>query len=415
MALDPTPEDPGSGKRSEMLLFALSIVISIGALVFRRPDAFTMPWFYGEEGREFMADAYNEGWASIFHTANGYFHLYPRLIANLGLSVGVPVLNMAWVNLVAVLVIYLVVWWYTWTRFPGPRRARFFAVIAITLVPLGNEIWMNQTNLQWPMSLLILLILFGTPPSNGLGRWLDAFLLLLTCLTGPYVLILLPLVVWHTWKRWQAHDPERGRMAVNTAVMLAAAIASALSLSDYGTVQRTDGAFDPLNTGFANAAYLQLWYPLIGKGVQSTPRWLGASLLAFGMAALALFWRLARGHALTRLLLVAGLLQFTAVLISYRGLPEFLSPYSAGIRTFYLPVVMLAWAVIARLDWSKRGSMTLMSMLMAWWAAQTILFVGPQRFRDRPVEADLAPLTRGEAVVVPIDPSPWVMRLEPSE
>ena len=204
-------------------------------------------------------------------------------------------------------------------------------------------------------------------------------------------------------------------MAVNTAVMLAAAIASALSLSDYGTVQRTDGAFDPLNTGFANAAYLQLWYPLIGKGVQSTPRWLGASLLAFGMAALALFWRLARGHALTRLLLVAGLLQFTAVLISYRGLPEFLSPYSAGIRTFYLPVVMLAWAVIARLDWSKRGSMTLMSMLMAWWAAQTILFVGPQRFRDRPVEADLAPLTRGEAVVVPIDPSPWVMRLEPSE
>lgn len=398
-----------------MLLFVCALIVSMAVLAFRRPDAFTMPWFYGEEGREFMADAYNEGWASTFNTANGYFHLYPRLVANLGLSLGVPVQKMAWVNLLAVLIMYLVVWRYTWTRFPGPLHARFFAVIAITLVPLGNEIWMNQTNLQWPMSLLILLILFGTPPKNGHGRWTDALLLLFTCLTGPYVLILLPLALWHAWNHRNARDPLRGRALSNTSVMVMAAVAIAISLSAYGTVQRTDGVFDPLNTGFANAAFLQLWYPLIGKGVQVAPRWLGASLLVIGISALVLFWRVARGYGFTRILLVAALLQFTAVLISYRGLPEFLSPYSAGIRTFYLPVVMMAWAIIARLDWSKPASMTFMGILMAWWAAQTVFFVGQKRFRDRPAEVDLSPLMRGEAVFVPIDPNPWVMRLEPSE
>jgi len=398
-----------------MLLFAFSVVISIAVLAFRRPDAFTMPWFYGEEGREFLADAHNIGWASLFNTANGYFHLYPRLIANLGLAIGVPVPAMAWVNLFAVLLIYLVVWRYTWARFPGPRAARFFAVLAITLVPLGNEIWMNQTNLQWPMSLLIVLILFGDAPTRAWQRWADGLLLLLTCLTGPYVLILLPLALWQLWRWWKAQDGDSVRTALNAGIMLLVAVACTVSLASYGTIQRTDGVFDPLNPGFANAAYVQLWYPLIGKGVHATPRWLGTALLLVGIAALALFWRSARGNRFTRLMLIAAALQFAAVIISYRGLPEFLSPYYAGVRTFYLPVVLMAWAVIATLDWRTRASMTLMTVLMTWWAVQTALFVGPQRFRDEPPTVELAPLTRGETVFVPIDPSPWVMRLEPKK
>ena len=114
-------------------------------------------------------------------------------------------------------------------------------------------------------------------------------------------------------------------------------------------------------------------------------------------------------------MLIAAALHFSAVLISYRGLPEFLSPYSAGVRTFYLPVVLMAWAILARLDWSQRRSLALMSGLMLWWAAQTVLFVGPQRFRAEPPDVDLTPLARGETVLVPIDPAPWVMRLEPKK
>lgn len=415
MATATPKQNPVATERSDSLLFACAVVASIAALIFRRPDAFTMPWFYGEEGREFLADAHNLGWASLFNTANGYFHLYPRLIANLGLSLGVPVLKMAWVNLFAVLFIYLVVWRYAWTRFPGPRAARFFAVLAITLVPLGNEVWMNQTNLQWPMSLLILLILFGKPPMRALQRWTDGLLLLLTGLTGPYVLILLPLALWQLWRYWRSQHPDFGRTLISTGILIGAAAFSAISLADYGTVQRTDGVFDPLNTGFANAAYMQLWYPLIGKGVHATPRWLGAALLIMGAMAIALFWRSAPGHRFARLMLIAAALHFSAVLISYRGLPEFLSPYYAGVRTFYLPVVLMAWAILARLDWSQRRSLALMSGLMLWWAAQTVLFVGPQRFRAEPPDVDLTPLARGETVLVPIDPAPWVMRLEPKK
>lgn len=411
-----TPQhNPVATKRSESLLFVCVLMASVAALVYRRPDAFTMPWFYGEEGREFLADAYNMGWASLFHTANGYFHLYPRLVANLGLSLGVPVLQMAWVNLLAVLLIYFAVWRYTWTQFPAPLIARVFAVLTITWVPLGNELWMNQTNLQWPMSLLIVLILFGKAPTHAWQRWADGLLLLLTCLTGPYVLILLPLALWQTLRKWNAHDADSSRLKTNTAILLIAAIAIALSLAGYGTVQRTDGEFDPLNPGFVQAAFFQLWYPLIGKGVHAVPLWMGISLLILGLGAIVLLWRTCREHAFARILLVAAALQFTAVLVSYRGLPEFLSPYYAGIRNFYLPVVMIAWAMLSRLNWEHRRTTALASAMLLWWAVQTVLFVGPQRFRDQPAEVDLTPLTRGEAVEVPIDPAPWEMRLEPKK
>ena len=75
----------------EWALFALAVLVCVAVLVFRKPDAFTAPWFYAEEGRDFLADAYRDGWASLGYRANGYFHFYPRLVANLGLSTGVPI------------------------------------------------------------------------------------------------------------------------------------------------------------------------------------------------------------------------------------------------------------------------------------------------------------------------------------
>ncbi|HRD51597.1 MAG TPA: hypothetical protein PKY96_03015, partial [Flavobacteriales bacterium] len=341
------------------------------------------------------------------------FHLYPRLMANLGLSLGVPVLQMAWVNLIAVLLIYFAVWRYTWTRFPAPPMARLFAVLTITSVPLGNELWMNQTNVQWPMSLLIVLILLGKAPMHAWQRWADGSLLLLTSLTGPYVLILLPLALWHTWRKWNAHGADSSRLKFNMAILLIAGIAIAFSLAGHGTVQRTDGEFAPLNPGFVQAAFFQLWYPLIGKGVHAVPLWLGIALLTLALGAIILLWRSCRAHAFARILLVAAALQFAAVLVSYRGLPEFLSPYYAGIRNFYLPVVMIAWAMLSRQNWENKRTTAFASAMLLWWAAQTVLFVGPQRFRDQPAEVDLTPLTQGETVEVPIDPAPWVMRLEP--
>ncbi len=411
-----TPQhNPVATKRSESLLFVIAIALSLAALGFRRPDAFTMPWFYGEEGRDFFADAYNTGWASLFNTANGYFHLYPRLMANLGVGLGVPVERMPWVNLIAALLIYFVVWRTAWKRFPGSLAARFFAVAAITLVPLGNEIWMNQTNVQWPLSLLIVLSLSGRRPRpTRVNSVVQLVVLCLACFTGPYALVLAPLAAWSAWVHWRERN-ERGLEALAApAMVLAAALIVSLSLSSHGSVQRTDGAFDPFNPGFVQAAFFQLWFAMIGKGIHTMSLGAQCAGLAIGIALLIALWRQASGPSVfTRMALVAAGLQFAAVLVSYRGQPEFLSPYYAGIRNFYLPAVLVAWAALSAFELKGLRSTALAATLMLWWCAQTAFFAGQQRFRDTPVSVDLTPLKRGEAVEVPIDPQGWTMRLEP--
>ncbi|MEO5572479.1 MAG: hypothetical protein ABIT08_07190, partial [Bacteroidia bacterium] len=61
--------------------FFSSLFLSLSAVYFRRPDAFTNPQFWAEEGKYFFADAYHSGFSSLFNTCNGYFQLFPRLVA----------------------------------------------------------------------------------------------------------------------------------------------------------------------------------------------------------------------------------------------------------------------------------------------------------------------------------------------
>lgn len=410
-----TPQhNPVATKRSDELLFVFALVISVAALVFRRPDAFSMPWFYGEEGRDFFADAFNTGWASLFRTANGYFHLYPRLIANLGVGLGVPIPRMPWVNLFGALIAYLAVWRMAWMRFPGSRAARFFAVCGITLVPLGNEIWMNQTNVQWPLSLVIILLLFGRHGARSrAGIAVDHLMLCLACFTGPFALVLAPLAAWRGWSAWRARKEAGLGMLIAPALVLLAACIVAASLASHGTVQRTDGGTTSITKGFVQAAFYQLWFPLIGKGIHSAPFWSQCAGLALGLGLLIALWRgSASGNRFPRIAIAAAGLLFTAVLASYRGLPEFLSPYYAGIRNFYLPALLVAWALLARFELKRARAIAIASGILVWWAAQTVLFIGPLRYRDSPMSPDIEPLMRGGAVEVPIDPPGWTMRLE---
>lgn len=383
-------------------------VVSLAALILRRPDAFTMPWFYGEEGRDFYAQAWNEGWPSLFRTANGYFHLYPRLIANACVALHVPIDAVPWVNMAFALAMTGVVWTYAAIRFPGPPVARLFAAGAITLLPLGNEIWMTMTNIQWPMALLIPLILLGDAPRGRNWRMADSALLALACLTGPNALVLAPLVVWRAWRL------RGGGPRVAILMVLAGALLAGGALIRHGDVSRTDGAFDPLDPGFAQALFFQLWFPVLGKGVHALP---GPAQAVLAVAALVLLvrWRKrssARSQATDALLACAALF-FAAAMVAYRGEPGFLSPYYAGIRNFYLPAVLLCWAIIAGSDWSRRRWRAAWAALLLWWSAQTALFVGAKRFRTEPMRADTAAWASGEPAVVPIDPPGWQMELRP--
>ena len=56
------------------------LVASAAAIAARRPDVFTLPQFWAEDGMEWYARAYNEpGLAGLLAPYGGYLQLYPRI------------------------------------------------------------------------------------------------------------------------------------------------------------------------------------------------------------------------------------------------------------------------------------------------------------------------------------------------
>lgn len=385
--------------------------VCVALLYFRRPNAFHMPQFYAEDGRDFFADAYNDGWKSLTYTVNGYPHLYPRIVDNVALAVGVQLVHMPAVHMIGCLLMYLALWTVVFMRFPGAVWMKSLAVAATVLPPLGNEIWMNMTNVQWPMALLLFILVAGPPLRARIATAVVAVLLVLCIGTGPNVLVLLPALLINVWTAGRAgQDRPMWRLA---AVCIGAAVIG-VSLWGHGSVQRTDGAFEPLDIGFVQALFYQFAYPLLSTSIHTSPIWLGAlvlSGLALGWSWL--LWKLpAEGRMFPWSCAAMALSYMLVTLISYRGDPGFLSPFHAGIRNFYLPTVAMAWSVIAAMDPTNRSWRVTLCCVAGWWGFQTIR-IGPLTYPDQEWPRYAAEVRSGHDVDVPITPIGWSMQLRP--
>lgn len=384
-------------------------------LYFRRPDAFTAPQFYAEEGRNFFAEAWNEGWRSCFNGLAGYFHLYPRLLANAALSLGVPVLYMPYMFSAGALLAYLLVWYYTFTRLPCGLSGRFFGLLAIGLVPMGNEVWMNLTNVQWVLALLIPLICFGRRPSGRSTRVIDGCVLVLCALTGPFAVVMAPLFIQHALRALRG-DGRTTLFSWRPLLLAFCAAVTIVELVSFGTVQRTIPLPLPPTgpvQGVAHVLFEQLWFPLASIGVRTVPLPFQLAGIAVMLVLLVLVWRKAQGEArpFVHAVLLATVCVIAATLIGYRDMLMVLSPFYSSIRNFYLPVVLLVWALLCVPVAPRAVHRWSFSALFAWWIVQTIVFIGPSLAVDLHWERSAA-LIGKEAVVVPIQPPGWVMRLE---
>lgn len=390
----------------------LACLACTAMLAYRCPDAFTNPQFYAEDGRYFFADAYNNGWTSLCYRANGYFHLYPRLLANTGLSVGIPVLWMPALFVAGTFLVYVVVWAYVLNRMPIPFPGRVFAVLTTVLVPLGNEVWMNLTNVQWVMSLLIPLIVWGTPGKGLRMLVVDGTLLILACFTGPYALVFLPIMILQVLRERRTGKWSIRRKGFLAIVVLASALC-ALSLIDHGSVTRTDpGTLSALPAGAVQYLFYQLWYPVLSIGIVPVPFILQVLLTA--LACWFLWIRFGKGtHRISLFslrVLTLGALYACVTLVSYRGDLSFLSPFDAGIRNFYLPSVLLIWAGLC-IPWnSARSYIPVWTLFYTWFVVQTVFFIGRSRAKDMdwPKYADHIGTIDLD---VPITPNGWTMHL----
>lgn len=391
----------------------LSCVACIAMLMFRRPDAFMFPQFYAEDGKYFFADAFNDGWESLFYRANGYFHLFPRIVAIGGLSIGVPLRWMPMLFVLCTFSVYVLVWIYIDRRMPTSLMQRCFAIMATVLPPLGHEILMNMTNVQWMASLLIPLIIMGRPIERGAWVILDSVILIFVCTTGPYAVVWSPVLFYWGYGRWRKGSLTKFN-SIYLLIIGSLVLVTVFSLLDFGSIDRKGSELGgSMILGGIQVLFRQLWYPLIATHVASVPLALQVifTLIALTLIAL-LFRRLGKNDdPFGRMILITAGAFLAATLISYRNDLLSLSPIHVGMRNFYLPAVLLIWAALCVPLAGQKRMILAYGAALAWMGVATGLFLGQKDFVDLHWEQEVVRLDQGEERVVPLNPPGWSMQL----
>ena len=181
-------------------------LLVLAALLTRRPGLFLHAQFYAEDGRVWFAQAYNAGWLhSLTLPEGGYLNTLQRLVA--GIALLVP---FRWAPLVmaiaGLLLQVLPVTVLLSARCRSWGRLSLRCVFAVIYVGLPNslEVHVVLTNAQWHLALLMVLIAFAEPPVAWGSRLSDLQLFAIGSVSGPFCIVLLPLMLVYAWMRKQS-------------------------------------------------------------------------------------------------------------------------------------------------------------------------------------------------------------------
>lgn len=225
---------------------------------------------YADDGGWYQG-AYTLGpLASLPHPAAGYFVLFQRLIASISLLlpiIAVPTFfNVAALGVEIAGVCYLLSRRMT-SAIPSLTVRISIALLLIAL-PNAYDTSGNLTSTQWHLALLAFLVMFASASRRVAGHIVDALIIVVSGLTGPYCILLEPIVA-SLWRRNRG-DRRLKYLLIGNSVC---AVAQFLVIVDRLTTERSAS---PLAAGF---------YPLvrmIGRQVA-----LGLIVGAHGLAAIA--------------------------------------------------------------------------------------------------------------------------------
>ena len=186
----------GSESSQALLVGGLGIVL----LWARAP--FATSNFYAEDGTIFLTGARSSGlFESLKEPVAGYFHFVPRLIG--AASAQVPLTRAPLMT--GLLVLFVVAWAnmtiYLASNHPLSNRwYRALLALSVTLLPIvGFESISNSTNLHFILVCASLVVLMGAQKTPW-RRLNDSMLVIVTGLSTPLVLVLLPVAGYRWWR-----------------------------------------------------------------------------------------------------------------------------------------------------------------------------------------------------------------------
>jgi hypothetical protein len=201
-------------------------LIACLVLISRRPEAMFHAQFYAEDGHVWFADAYNLGWwSALFRPQDGYFQTFSRLGGALALLLPMARAPLV-LNAIALCAQALPVNLLMSARSAGWGSLRFRALLstAYLVLPDCGETGFGITESQWLLALNVFLLLVAIAPRGLAGRIFDWTLILLSGLSGPFCIFLLPIAGFVALRRG-----ERGRWTP-AGLLAACALIQAYSL-----------------------------------------------------------------------------------------------------------------------------------------------------------------------------------------
>jgi hypothetical protein len=403
---------------------AIIFLLSFAILLSRRPDVIFRPQFWAEEGQLFYAQAYNVDLVRpLFWTYGGYLHVFPRLIADLAQFfplISAPLLF----NLVALTVQILPVQMLLSSRLSliGSLPARLFLALLYLSLPNSYEIHANLTNVHPRLATIAFLVIVSAPPRGAASHAFDYFSVLLCGLTGPYAIMLTP-PVFLAWR----NSRERWKFILTATLAICAGIQGFLILITGPSHRMKEALGANFALFFEILADHVFLGPLMGSNIVLHNHPVAAFAAASpGMAIL--LYGLVRGPLRLKLFVnFAGLVLACALawpmpwtIVGGVPTPPRLPGWPAmalGVdqRYWYLPMV----AFLATLVWLLKPTAPAALHLGAIVCFALMPF-GVVRDWRHPPRADLhfaeyvekfrqAP--QGTALVIPINPPGWSMRL----
>jgi hypothetical protein len=344
----PVPEHRvGAG---QVLAAVAAVLAGTVVSLARQPGIGALDTVWAEDGQVFLSDAAWDSPPEALATSYaGYFHLVPRLLAELAAATPVSwaaaVLAIGAAAVTAALAVLVYV--ASAAHLPS-RTARVVAAAVVLVAPLAqNDVPNSIANLHWPALYALFWVLLWTP-ARWPGRAVAVAVVALVVTSDILVVALLPLAV--------------ARLAVRRdrySAVLATVFAAGVALQLLGLVTGTSSRDTDLNPIRAGVGYVLRAVPgaLVGTrwlgDDHTSARWLilGAVAWLLVLAAVVVAWR--------RLTRPAWTLAGVAVVhsLALYVLPVFLSG-TATERYALAPAMLLVVALLALLPpgFSRQGA-----------------------------------------------------------
>lgn len=316
-------------------------------LFFRRPDALLNAQFWAED-IVWFSDPINNGnfLITVFQPYAGYMtvaqHLVGWFASLFPLEIIPLVFNICAISIQALLLVYL---WSKRTYFITPEMKVFLTFVYLAM-PYVAEVHANVTNTQWYLGILLFLLLFVRESESRAVRWIDRFIMGVASLTGPFSILLSPVVALEVWRA--------RKLSIRHAIVLYGAMIQLLMLLLTRQPQSETIIGYSVTTFFQIIGGQIFGAGLFGQeslGFFYSKPWMAPVLTVLGVQLmLYVFFKVRREF---RYFMVYATLVFTAALLSSMGTPPgatwwyFFTNMGWGCRYY----VMLHLALFMSLGW----------------------------------------------------------------